>query len=202
MKYFIPLVLRCRLNDPSFQPFLRLRSHHLFAMMALRLRRMLFYIFFLHFLAGVIGHQGSKHGSIHHAHQHLHHNFGDDSMLVNVDRPGQIPSNESQLVKRDSYSCGKGKPCSNGACCGGSGYCGYGPKYCGADCVSNCNAVAECGKFAKPAGKKCPLNTCCSQYGFCGTTKDFCTDDCQSNCKLHPSPPGSPRGKALSKGCS
>jgi hypothetical protein len=41
-----------------------------------------------------------------------------------------------------------------------------GPTYCGSGCISNCDAVAECGQYASPAGKKCPLNTCCSQYGF------------------------------------
>ncbi|KAL2385529.1 hypothetical protein RJZ90_001269 [Blastomyces dermatitidis] len=30
------------------------------------------------------------------------------------------------------------------------GYCGYGPDYCGEGCVSNCDAGAECGEFAKP----------------------------------------------------
>lgn len=70
------------------------------------------------------------------------------------------------LNQHDSYSCGPGNPCSNGACCGSSGYCGYGPVYCGKGCVSNCDAVAECGQYAKIAGQTCPLNTCCSQYGF------------------------------------
>lgn len=70
------------------------------------------------------------------------------------------------LIAYDSYSCGPGKPCSNGACCGSSGYCGYGPIYCGNGCVSNCDAVAECGQYAKIAGQTCPLNTCCSHYGF------------------------------------
>ena len=37
-----------------------------------------------------------------------------------------IPQNHSSLVRRDDYSCGPGKPCANGACCGVSGYCGYG----------------------------------------------------------------------------
>lgn len=79
-------------------------------------------------------------------------------------------SNVSELVRRDDYSCGQGNPCSNGACCGVSGYCGYGSTYCGTGCSSNCDAVAECGVDASPSGKTCPLNTCCSQYGFCGTT--------------------------------
>ena len=70
------------------------------------------------------------------------------------------------LVRRDDYSCGPKKPCSNGACCGRSGYCGYGSTYCGSGCVSNCDATAECGKDAKVPGTQCPLNTCCSQYGF------------------------------------
>lgn len=34
----------------------------------------------------------------------------------------------ASLVRRDDYSCGPGNPCSNGACCGVSGYCGYGQK--------------------------------------------------------------------------
>jgi chitinase len=62
-------------------------------------------------------------------------------------------------------------------------------------CWSNCDAVAECGRYALPEGKKCPLNVCCSKYGFCGMTDDFCAagtgndadsledrEGCQSNC--------------------
>lgn len=30
------------------------------------------------------------------------------------------------LERRQSFQCGPGNQCSNGACCGGSGYCGYG----------------------------------------------------------------------------
>lgn len=67
---------------------------------------------------------------------------------------------------RDSYSCSATKPCSNGACCGASGFCGYGPTYCGNGCLSQCEATAECGKFAEIPGKTCPLNTCCSEFGF------------------------------------
>lgn len=63
------------------------------------------------------------------------------------------------VTKRDEYSCGPGKPCFNGACCGASGYCGYGSTYCGAGCVSNCDATAECGQYAKVPGTTCPLNT-------------------------------------------
>ncbi|KAE8353840.1 hypothetical protein BDV28DRAFT_132353 [Aspergillus coremiiformis] len=100
---------------------------------------------------------------------------------------GQSPN--TSLVRRD-YMCGPRNPCSNGACCGSSGFCGYGPIYCGTGCVSNCDATAECGQYAKTPGKTCPLNTCCSQFGFCGTTKDFCGKGCQSNCVLNPKPPG------------
>ncbi len=81
----------------------------------------------------------------------------------------------ASLLARDTYQCSKEKPCSNGACCGKSGYCGYGPTYCGDGCLSDCGAVAECGQYAKRPGRECPLNTCCSQFGFCGTTEDFCT---------------------------
>jgi chitinase len=81
------------------------------------------------------------------------------------------------LAKRDDdYSCSESKPCSNGACCSKkTGYCNYGPEACGpnginnvspnAVCWSNCDAVAECGRYANPAGKKCPLNVCCSEFG-------------------------------------
>ncbi|KAI1774392.1 hypothetical protein F4818DRAFT_442540 [Hypoxylon cercidicola] len=102
-----------------------------------------------------------------------------------------INSSTPELRRRqDDYSCGPGKPCRNGACCGASGFCGYGATYCGDGCVSNCDAHAECGKDAVVPGTECPLNTCCSEFGFCGTTEEFCTDDCQSNCVLHPEPPG------------
>ncbi|KAJ5426042.1 hypothetical protein N7465_001112 [Penicillium sp. CMV-2018d] len=94
------------------------------------------------------------------------------------------------LLRRDEYACNADKPCSNGACCGAGGYCGYEPAYCGTGCLSNCNATAECGKYASTPGKTCPLNTCCSEFGFCGTTADFCGKKCQSNCVLHPVPPG------------
>lgn len=94
----------------------------------------------------------------------------------------------------EDYTCAAGRPCSNGACCGKSGNCGYGPDYCGDGCLSNCDAHAECGKFAKDPGQKCPLNVCCSQYGFCGTTELFCDDKCQSNCEEHPKPPGNGGG--------
>ena len=88
-------------------------------------------------------------------------------------RPGSHSSSDLSLVGKrgttsgtDEYSCGPDKPCSNGACCGASGNCGYGATYCGTGCVSHCDATAECGKDAKVPGTTCPLNTCCSQYGF------------------------------------
>ncbi|KAI7026582.1 glycoside hydrolase family 18 protein, partial [Hortaea werneckii] len=108
-------------------------------------------------------------------------------------------SANTSLTRRDDYSCSASAPCSNGACCGASGYCGYGPKYCGGGCLSQCDATAECGKFASEPDKKCPLNVCCSQFGFCGTTEDFCDDKCQSNCEQHPTPPGGGTGKVFEK---
>lgn len=93
------------------------------------------------------------------------------------------------LVTDNTYGCNKTSPCSNGACCGKSGYCGFGDEYCGTSgespngaCWSNCDAHAECGKDALPAGKPCPLNVCCSPFGFCGTTSEFCGNGCQSGC--------------------
>ncbi|KAJ5214129.1 CAZyme family GH18 [Penicillium cf. viridicatum] len=77
----------------------------------------------------------------------------------------------------------------NGACCGVGGYCGYRDTYCGAGCVSNCGATAQCGKDAAVFNTICPLNVCCREYGFCGTTEDFYSTRCQSNCVLDPKPP-------------
>ncbi|KAK6345772.1 hypothetical protein TWF718_007678 [Orbilia javanica] len=97
----------------------------------------------------------------------------------------QNPTNakvHAGLNKRQDYTCGPGRPCHNGACCGPSGWCGYGPESCGTGCSSNCDAKAECGQYTEPVGKTCPLNVCCSQHGFCGTTTEFCDDKCQSNC--------------------
>lgn len=71
----------------------------------------------------------------------------------------------------DPYTCGPGRPCSNGACCGPTGNCGYAPAYCGAGCTSNCNAKAQCGQYAENPGQTCQLNACCSEHGFCGTTR-------------------------------
>ncbi|KAK3390167.1 glycosyl hydrolases family 18 protein-like protein [Podospora didyma] len=104
----------------------------------------------------------------------------------------------ARAVPVEDYTCGPNKPCSNGACCPKEGgNCMYGPTACGTTgtspndiCWSNCNAKAECGRFADPPGKTCPLNVCCSQWGFCGSTADFCKMDpggdpeksCQSNC--------------------
>jgi hypothetical protein len=121
--------------------------------------------------------------------------------IVNVhDTRLPILSNTSSLHRRD-YTCDASTPCSNGAYCGETGNCGYGPTYCGAGCTSNCDATAECGEYAATSGTTCPLNTCCSQYGFCGTTEDYCSENCQSNCDLSPSPPsGSAVDQALSKG--
>jgi len=57
--------------------------------------------------------RGRNHGRLHR--DNLHDDIAD------------LPSsNQSMLMRRDDYSCGPGNPCSNGACCGVSGYCGYG----------------------------------------------------------------------------
>ena len=41
-----------------------------------------------------------------------------------------------------------------------------GDQFCGAGCISNCDAVAECGPNAAPGNEECPLNVCCSKFGF------------------------------------
>lgn len=96
---------------------------------------------------------------------------------------------DTPAAGQGDYTCGPNKPCYNGACCGDSGWCGFGPTYCGKGCQSNCNATADCGEFAHKSGSSCPLNVCCSEFGFCGTTSDFCGKGCQSNCQ-QPKPSG------------
>ncbi|UKZ58865.1 uncharacterized protein TrAtP1_000187 [Trichoderma atroviride] len=96
---------------------------------------------------------------------------------------------DTPAAGQGDYTCGPNKPCYNGACCGDSGWCGFGPTYCGKGCQSNCNATADCGQFAHTPGSPCPLNVCCSEFGFCGTTSDFCGKGCQSNCQ-QPKPSG------------
>lgn len=114
-------------------------------------------------------------------HIHLHHEGHENGIVeTRLVQPGQ-----------GGYTCSMKQPCPNGACCGVSGWCGYGPTYCGKGCQSNCHAKAECGKFAPNAGQTCPLNVCCSEFGFCGTTSEFCEKGCQSNCH-QPKPSGPP----------
>ncbi|KAH8895714.1 hypothetical protein GQ53DRAFT_853840 [Thozetella sp. PMI_491] len=103
-------------------------------------------------------------------------------------RAGSGPKSKRQS---DDFSCDQNRPCSNHACCGKNGFCGYGPDYCGTTktspndkCWSNCDATAECGQYAATANATCPLSVCCSQYGFCGTTDEFCGTGCQSNCGI------------------
>lgn len=126
----------------------------------------------------------------------------DEHVISKARAPATSPNiglDPTGLIARqadDPYSCNENKPCSNGACCAKSGYCGFGEKSCGTNgqspndvCWSNCDAHAECGRNSDPPNKECPLNVCCSQFGFCGMTNEFCkiTDDeetsCQSNCE-------------------
>jgi hypothetical protein len=43
---------------------------------------------------------------------------------------GQAGGNSASSSSND-FTCSPDKPCGNGACCGASGWCGYGPGYCG-----------------------------------------------------------------------
>ncbi|KAL3703112.1 hypothetical protein TMatcc_010300 [Talaromyces marneffei ATCC 18224] len=89
------------------------------------------------------------------------------------------------VTKSQTIYCNTTSPCVNDACCqwkDNQGICGYG-SFCQTDCISNCNATAECGKDAKDPSASCPLNVCCSQWGFCGTGDLFCGNGCQGdNC--------------------
>lgn len=89
--------------------------------------------------------------------------------------PRAISIVERQSAPTGDGTCAPGRPCSNGACCSKSGYCGYSPDFCSSsNCISNCDAKAQCGQYA-PAGKqKCPLNVCCSQYGMYDWDGEVC----------------------------
>lgn len=124
---------------------------------------------FLSLLTNTFAH--SRHG---HRHHHTRvmgsapRDFPDGALLSNIsssllDRRQTTGTSSSS---EQTYTCGPGNPCSNGACCGESGYCGYGPTYCGNGCTSNCDAHAECGQYAAKPGTTCPLNVCCSQFGL------------------------------------
>ncbi|KOS36455.1 hypothetical protein ACN38_g12803 [Penicillium nordicum] len=113
----------------------------------------------------------------------------------------RIELSSLKLLGDDKYICSKDKPCSNGACCGKNGVCGFGKTYCGTTgksphdaCWSNCDAHAECGKDAQEPGEACPLNVCCSEFGFCGTTEEFCGDGCQSKDKCEQPDSGASSG--------
>lgn len=46
-------------------------------------------------------------------------------------------------------------------CCSKDGNCGFGPDFCGDGCQGNCDAQAECGKYAPDGKHDCPINVCC-----------------------------------------
>lgn len=47
----------------------------------------------------------------------------------------------------ESGTCSADSPCYQG-CCSKAGFCGFGPDFCGDDvCISDCDAVAECGRM-------------------------------------------------------
>lgn len=89
-----------------------------------------------------VDHEIFHYSSPHHSHGHRHSH-----------------THSSLLKREDDHTCSASRPCTNGACCGASGFCGYGPTYCGDGCMSNCDARAECGKYASTPNTKCPLNT-------------------------------------------
>ncbi|KAM5373295.1 hypothetical protein ACJZ2D_007124 [Fusarium nematophilum] len=87
------------------------------------------------------------------------------------------------IFQVEGTRCSREEPCKNGACCGSSFTCGYGPTYCEGNCQADCDAKAPCGQYSESGDEKCPNNACCSQLGFCGIGSDFCGVGCQSNCR-------------------
>ncbi|KAK4120516.1 hypothetical protein N657DRAFT_625063 [Parathielavia appendiculata] len=78
------------------------------------------------------------------------------------------------LAKRDGpLRCNDG-PCIDGSCCSKDHICGFGPDFCGAGCLSQCNAKAMCGEHSENGEIPCGLKLCCSAMGWCGITTEFC----------------------------
>lgn len=50
----------------------------------------------------------------------------EDLQVQSLSLSSPLSENITQIVRRDDFTCGVGKPCSNKACCGVSGFCGYG----------------------------------------------------------------------------
>lgn len=115
---------------------------------------------------------------------------------------GTLALAKRQESTAEDGTCAPGTPCSNGACCSSSGFCGYSPDFCGANCISNRDAKAQCGKYAKAGKEQCPLNVCCGEFGFCklqpvcidsltksnveigGTSEKFCGLGCDESSGL------------------
>lgn len=64
------------------------------------------------------------------------------------------------LSQEDLSKCSATKACYQG-CCSKDGNCGFGPDFCGDGCQGNCDAQAECGKYAPDGKHDCPINVCC-----------------------------------------
>lgn len=97
----------------------------------------------------------------HHRHEALHHRS----------KNAPVSKTNPVLLRRDDssdqeHTCSSHRECDNGACCGKSNVCGFGPVYCGDGCQSNCDAKAECGQYAKVNGTTCPLNVCCRYENY------------------------------------
>jgi hypothetical protein len=65
-----------------------------------------------------------------------------------------------RLYAQEDSTCSAETPCKSG-CCSKDNKCGFGDQYCGDGCQHNCNATAECGKYAAPGHADCPINVCC-----------------------------------------
>ncbi|KAJ1986932.1 hypothetical protein H4R33_003102 [Dimargaris cristalligena] len=100
-------------------------------------------------------------------------------------------------------SCSASKPCANGACCSGFGWCGTTAAHCGAGCQAgpctgtpnpNPNPIDPTWPDGKcDATHPCRSGTCCSSQGWCGTSALHCGAGCQSGpCTGSPNPNPNP----------
>ncbi|KAK3326620.1 putative chitinase [Apodospora peruviana] len=107
-------------------------------------------------LFGIFASLFSSHNSIDKFHGHV----GRFKRRAEQERRALVTAREDlhNLTRREDFdgTCAPDRPCPNGACCSTSGFCGYGHDFCGATCISNCDAHAECGIYAEMPARPNP----------------------------------------------
>ncbi|KAJ1967528.1 hypothetical protein IWQ62_001802 [Dispira parvispora] len=95
------------------------------------------------------------------------------------------------MVLADDGTCSATKPCANGTCCSGFGFCGSTEAHCGPGCQNGPCTGGGGPSIPPPNGPgtcdathPCQSGACCSRLGWCGWTDAHCGAGCQNGpCK-------------------